>query len=46
MLLEGYFPQIIKNQRAVIDGAAWDIIGVESDSQRQMTRIEVQEYAL
>lgn len=46
VLLEGWYPTIIKNQRAVIDGQAWDIIGVESDSQRQMTRLEVQEYAL
>ena len=45
VLLDGYYPLIRKKMRAVIDGKAWDITGVESDSQKIMTRMAVREYA-
>lgn len=32
-LLDGYYPQIIPKQRAIVDGAAYDIKDVASDSQ-------------
>lgn len=41
ILLEGYYPAIQPKMRAVIDGVNYDIAAVESDSQRQMTRMEV-----
>lgn len=50
VLLQGYYPQIEvgvgQGWRAVIDGVTLDILGVESDSQRQMTRMEVRTSAL
>lgn len=50
VLLQGYYPQIEtgvgKGWRALIDGVALDILGVESDSQRQMTRMEVRTSAI
>ena len=39
VLLDGYYPQILQRYRAVIDGVAMDIKGVESDSQKIMTRM-------
>lgn len=41
VLLAGYYPTIQTNYRAVVDGTAYDILGVESDSQAQMTRLMV-----
>lgn len=46
VLLAGYFPQIVTSWRAVVtkaDGVTvviYDILGAESDSQAQMTRME------
>lgn len=44
MLLGGYYPAIEENGnwRAVVDGVAYDVLGVESDSQSQMTRLRLQ----
>lgn len=44
LLLSGYFPQIQENSnwRAMVDGTAYDVLGVESDSQGQMTRLRLQ----
>jgi hypothetical protein len=42
VLLGGYYPQIIADYRAIINGIEYDIVGVESDSQKQMTRLAVQ----
>lgn len=48
ILLDGYYPeatpddQIPTNWRAIIDGVTYDVIGVEHDSQFQMTRLEVE----
>ena len=43
VLLGGYYPAIETNTewRAVIDGIDYDILGAESDSQKQMTRLAV-----
>ena len=47
MLLDGYYPeatpdgQIPTNWRAVVDGVAYDILGVEHDSQNTQTRLEM-----
>jgi hypothetical protein len=44
LLLAGYYPQVeqFDNWRAIVDGQAWDPIGVESDSQGTQTRILLQ----
>ena len=45
ILLDGYYYQIELGVplgwRAVIDGVAFDLLGAESDSQAQQTRMEV-----
>lgn len=41
VLLDAYYPAIQVRYRAVIDGTAFDIMAVEHDSQRQMTRLAV-----
>ncbi len=46
VLLDDYFPQIDALQRngaqAVVDGITYTILGVESDSQEKMTRLNVE----
>ena len=42
VLLAGYYPAIIPDHRAVVDGVTYDILGVEHDSQYRMTRLAVQ----
>ena len=42
VLLAGYYPAIIPDHRAVVDGTVYDITGVENDSQKTMTRLAVQ----
>ncbi len=44
VLLAGYYPTIVQNMRAVVDGVAWNIVGVESDSFDSQTRLMVQDY--
>lgn len=43
VLLNGFFPQLVTGWRqgwiVVIDGVIFDVFGVESDSQNQMTRV-------
>ena len=46
VLLNGYYPQVLQVYRAVIDGNPYDILGVESDSQKQMTRLAVRKREL
>jgi head-tail adaptor len=42
-LLRGYFPAITTKHRALMDdGAAYNIIGVDVDSERKMTRLTLQ----
>lgn len=45
-LLDGYFPQILQQNLAMVDGTLYEIMGNESDSQRQMTRLACREYTL
>lgn len=40
--MEGWFPAIVAHWRAIVDGAPHDILGVEWDSQKQMTRLKAQ----
>ncbi len=42
VLLDGYYPAIRDEDRAVIDGTEYEIANVEHDSQRQMTRLAVE----
>ncbi len=46
VLLNDYFPQITAHwqdgAQAVIDGVAYTLLGVESDSQKKMTRLSVE----
>lgn len=44
VLLAGYYPLVAQNTQwqAVIDGVTFDVLGAESDSQMQMTRVKVQ----
>lgn len=44
LFLPGYFPQIqqFDNWRAIVDGQAYDPMGIENDSQRTQTRILLQ----
>lgn len=42
VLLDAYYPAIQTGYRAVVDSIAYDIKGVESDSQRVMTRLRVE----
>jgi hypothetical protein len=46
VLLDGYYPAILQKYQAVINGTAYDILTVESDSQQIMTRLRVREYSL
>jgi len=40
LLLDGYFPQIIQANQAVVDGVPYEIMAVESDSENNvMTRL-------
>jgi hypothetical protein len=40
VLLDGYFPQIIQANQAVVDGVPYEIMAVESDSENSvMTRL-------
>lgn len=42
--LAGYYPAIRVTDRAILDdGKTYDIVGVESDSHHQMTRLQAEE---
>lgn len=41
VLLESYYPTITTLMRATIDDVVYDIVGVDQDSQSQMTRLRV-----
>lgn len=41
VLLDGYFPTIQTNDLASVDGVSYTIMGVESDSQKTMTRLHL-----
>ena len=42
VLLGGWYPAILCDYRAVIDGNVYDVVNVESDSQKRSTRLAVQ----
>jgi len=42
VLLNGYYPEILQSDFAVIDGAGFDVLSVEHDSQHITTRLAVQ----
>jgi hypothetical protein len=42
--LTGYFPQITKQNQAVVDGIPYQIQAVEPDSQKQTTRLALREW--
>lgn len=46
VLLYGYFPSIQQKWQAVVDGEPLDILNVEHDSQKIMTRLAVRRYAV
>jgi hypothetical protein len=50
VLLDGYFPQIEGGQtngwRVIVDGDTFDLMGVESDSQRTMTRLHIRRVSI
>ena len=46
VLLDGYYPTINQKDRAVIDGIPLEVMTVESDSQRIMTRMSCRRYSL
>ena len=41
VLIDGWYPQILQSQTAVIDSARYEIFAVESDSQKTQTRLAV-----
>lgn len=41
LLLDGYYPDIAAKDRATVDGTDYDILGVESDSQRRSTLLNL-----
>jgi len=41
-LLNDYYPAITADLWALVDGVTYDILGVEHDSQKQMTRLQLQ----
>jgi hypothetical protein len=46
VLLNGYYPQILQEHQAVVNGTAYEILAVEPDSQQTMTRLALREYSL
>ncbi len=42
VLLDGYYPLIQQNYRAIVDGLTYEIFEAEADSQRIMTRLALQ----
>ena len=46
LLLNGYFPQILQQNQAVVDGTPYEIMAVESDSQKTQTRLALRVYTL
>ena len=46
LLLDGYFPQILQQNQAVVNGTPYEIMAVESDSQFTQTRLAIRSYTL
>lgn len=45
-LLDGYFPQILQRDLATIDGTDYEIMAVESDSQKILTRLALRTFVV
>ncbi len=46
IMLTAYYPQILQQHVAVVDGSPYEIMAVEPDSQKQFTRIAARSYTL
>lgn len=46
VLLNGYYPQILQQNQAIVDGNPYEIMAVEPDSQKRQTRLAVRVYTL
>lgn len=46
LALNSYQPQIIKSWRALVDGEAWQIKAVESDSHKTYTRLRLERFKI
>jgi len=44
--LNGYYPLILQQYLAQVDGTTYEVMAVESDSQKQITRLAVRLYTL
>jgi hypothetical protein len=44
--LNGYYPQILQQHLAVVDGVTYELFAVEPDSQKQVTRLAARKYTL
>jgi hypothetical protein len=44
--LNGYYPQILQQHLAVVDGVTYEIFAVEADSQKQVTRLAARTFTL
>ena len=44
--LNGYYPLILQQHIAQVDGTTYEVMAVESDSQKQITRLAVRLYTL
>lgn len=44
--LNGYYPLILQQHLAQVDGTTYEVMAVESDSQQQITRLAVRLYSL
>lgn len=44
--LNGYYPLILQQHLAQVDGVTFEIMAVEPDSQKQITRLAVRVYTL
>lgn len=45
LLLNGYYPAILQRDLATVDGTAYEVMAVESDSQHVMTRLALRRWA-
>jgi hypothetical protein len=46
VLLNAYYPAILQQHIAIVDGVTYEIMAVENDSQQQMTRLAVRVFTL
>ncbi len=46
VLLDGYFPDILQMDLAIVDGVTYEIMAVENDSQNILTRLAVRLFVI